>query len=123
MEEVLRMEQREEAERETRTRELLPKRWHRRRPFQPEDLPRAYLTPKGKCMSPSGGLSCTRQHAHEREIIGNSRDPLRKVLGKAARALRLARMLSGLPSWTLWNQSRLVIDINKQFYRLKVCPE
>ena len=42
--------------------------------FTAEQLPLVYHTYKGKCLSPTGGLACTREHAHEREIVSNCKD-------------------------------------------------
>ena len=84
-----------------------------RGPVEPTALAKAYLTVKGKCLDKQhGGLACTKAHAHEREIVSNYNEPQKPVLRLCARALRLAKKLSGEPSWTLWSQS----DITHEFF-------
>eukprot|EP00969_Alexandrium_andersonii_P328006 14494444-Alexandrium_andersonii.AAC.1 len=50
-------------------RKHVPQRWLPRRPLSPSMLARPYTTCKGKCLAKAaGGLSCSKPHAHDREI-------------------------------------------------------
>jgi hypothetical protein len=85
----------------------------------PSQLPTAYHTIKGKCFDKSGtGLSCKKDHAHEREIVANAKDPAKRTMVLAARALRLAKKLSNEPGWTLWNQAELPFVLRQRFSKL-----
>ena len=87
-------------------------------------LPTAYHTIKGKCLDKSGsGLSCKKDHAHEREIVANAKDPAKRTMALAARALRLAKKLSNEPGWTLWNQAELPFVLRQRLSKLKTFPE
>ena len=90
----------------------------------PSQLPMAYHTIKGKCLDKSGtGLSCKKDHAHEREIVANAKDPAKRTMALAARALRLAKKLSHEPGWTLWNQAELPFFLRQRLSKLKAFPE
>jgi len=90
----------------------------------PDSMPTAYLTVKRKCLHSSGrGLACTKQHAHDREIIANHREPAWRGMVLAARALRLAKKLSQEPSWTIWNQSQLPEEVAARLDKLCKPPE
>jgi hypothetical protein len=53
-----------------RAKQLLPESWIPKEPFGPQHVPVARLLRKSKCMSKTtGGLSCTRTHSHDREVI------------------------------------------------------
>ena len=71
---------------------------------------RAYRNYKGGCLHKSlyeHGLACRRAHAQERKVVSAAADPLLQGPSRWARALRLCMYMSGLPMWTLWNQSLL----------------
>ena len=89
---------------------------------QLEQCPRVRLTYKGKYLSKDGepGLICGKDHAHEREHVDNSCEPVKHRFKLAARALRLAKRLSKEVCWTLWNPSTLATDIQDRVRRLKV---
>ena len=42
-----------------------------------EHLQYAYINPKSKCHSSDGGLSCGKEHAHDREIMSDCSNPHR----------------------------------------------
>lgn len=105
---------------------FLPDAWCPRWPVQIEACPWPKLTYKSKCLhkGPQTGLACGKQHAHEREIVDNSKEPTKKYMALAARALRLCKKLSGDPGWTLWNQMDVAVAVEAQlrFSKLKVHP-
>ena len=86
---------------------FLPQRVARPKVFAAANCQYAYHTYKGKCLSGSGGLSCQKDHAHEREIVSDFHNPCKRHLRLVSRAVRLVKMLSGEHTWTLWKQSRL----------------
>lgn len=102
---------------------IVPKRWRNRQQAEPSHLPRAYLTIKGKCLSADGALTCTKPHAHVREIVSNIHATQRRFLHKCARAIRLAKRLSGDPSWTLWNPAELPKVLRGRVARLCHVPQ
>ena len=85
-----------------------------------ESVPRAYHIYKGKCIPcPRNTFTaCSKDHAHIREIIGSSRDPFGRHISLCARALRIVVKSTGLPGWTLWNQSLLVQEIRRRAKQL-----
>ena len=96
-----------------------------------EQCPRGRLTYKGKCLRRDGvlGLACEKSHSHERELIDNAREPCKSFMRLSARALRLAKRLSGEICWTIWNQANLAEEIHRRLKPLahvekycKVCP-
>ena len=108
---------------------FLPSKVASRKRFDAGTCQYAYHTYKGKCLAPSGGLSCTKDHAHEREIVSDFHNPCKKHLRLVARAVRLIKMLSGERTWTLWRQSQLKPVLKERVAHLKghadckiVCP-
>lgn len=57
------------------------------------------------------GLLCQKSHSHDREIVDCSREPVRARLTVLARAVRLVQRLYNIPSWTLWNQSKITPEL------------
>ena len=58
--------------------DTLPRSMWLKEALYPEQLPYGYLNYKGKCLLDYGkgcGLHCTRDHCHEREIVGCAKDP------------------------------------------------
>ena len=80
--------------------------------WQVSRIARAYLTVKRKCFQPLAGLSCSKSHAHFREIISNARDPLKRPLRTLSRLWQIALKQSGRPSWELWKLSDAVPELN-----------
>ena len=72
---------------------------------------RAYLTVKRKSLSDGLGRTCTKDHAHWREIIANSRDVLKIPLRVLSRCWQTALKQSGLPCWEMWNLSHAAAEI------------
>ena len=71
-------------------------------------------TEKSKCISEtSSGICCGRAHSHDREMINCAQEPLKHHLRRCASALRVARKICGHSTWTLWNQSKVTININR----------
>ena len=82
-------------------------------------IPTAKLMFKGKCLDKeSGGLVCKKDHSHDREIVDNSCDPCRAPMHKLSRALRLAWKYSGMAKWTLWDQSKISVEIYNRIKKL-----
>ena len=98
--------------------------------FSTDRLPRVYLLKKTKCLKRHGkGLSCTKGHAHVREIHSNWKEPLKNVLRLAARGLRFCMLLSKRPTWTLWRSADICRVMEEKVGRLRrhprrpgVCP-
>jgi hypothetical protein len=94
------------------------------------ELPKGYQTYKSKCLDKENrGDTCTKDHAHEREICNNRLEPCGAFLRNGARALRLAVKLSSKHVWTCWNQSRITYEIRRRIAVLSlpdqfrnVCP-
>ena len=101
------------------------RQWKLRGQFKVENLPRAYLLYKSKCVRcPSNNFfKCTKQHAHQREIIGSAMDPAGHALSLCSRALRILIRASGKPQCTLWNQSFLVDEVRRRSRNYSMSPE
>ena len=102
----------------------IPQEYKPKLPVDETNIPRAKLMFKGKCLNhESGGLSCKKDHSHDRELVDCSNEPVRRYLARCSRALRLAWRHGGYPSWTLWNQSKTAYDIYARISHLKVVPQ
>ena len=99
--------------------QYLPARVGCKAGFDGSNCQYAYHTYKGKCIGPAGGLSCQKQHAHEREIISDVKNPCKTHLRAVARAVRLIKCLSREHTWTLWKQSQLKAVLEKRVAGLK----
>ena len=60
-----------------------------RHDFNDSHVPQAYHKYKGKCAGAISGLQCSKSHAHTREIISDFCNPLKPVMRKVARAIRV----------------------------------
>ena len=69
------------------------------------------------------GLSCSKLHAHTREIISEFHHPLKRYLRVVAKAIRSVKNLSKDPSWTLWRQCDLKDIVNAKVRKLVEIPE
>ena len=78
-------------------------------------LPYSYHNYKAKCLSDTGGLSCTKDHVHEREVVSDYHHPLKKNMRSAARAVRLVKKLLNDPSWTLWQPAEVATTFHQKY--------
>lgn len=102
---------------------FLDARLHKDVEITADVLPYAYHTYKGKCLhKDKRGLACSRDHAHEREIVSNCKEPLHALLSRSARALRLAKKLADEPTWTLWSQNDIARTVHDRVRKLVVVP-
>ena len=85
--------------------------------FQASNVAYGYHTYKAKCLG-HGGLTCKKSHAHEREIVSDCCNPIKRQLRICAKAVRLAKLLSKELSWTLWNQSQLKHELFNRHAKL-----
>ena len=103
---------------------FVPARWAPPGSVQLSQLPHPYTTAKGKCLAKlEPGLSCGRDHAHDREICAAPCHPSRSFMRATARATRLVQRLSGRAHWTLWKQADLASVARQRFGRLVALPE
>ena len=65
----------------------LPKRIGQRNLFLADNVQYGYHTYKTKCLGIEGGLTCTRDHAHEREIISDAKNPHKTFFKSIARSI------------------------------------
>ena len=121
------------AGRTVRMLEQLPTWMQVRRELSAEELPYAYHNYKGKCLadgpaySEDGqehpqGLTCGKDHAHEREVVAAALDPLATRLSQCGRALRIAVRKALPQGWTLWNQADLAQVLEAKAKRLRYRP-
>lgn len=69
---------------------------------------------KAKCLHANGGLRCSKQHAHCREIVSDVYSHHKRNFRHFSRAIRILKKLSGEYSWTLWNQSELAFVLHSR---------
>jgi hypothetical protein len=101
----------------------LPLHISRKHAFSTDNIQYAYHTYKTKCLSLCSGLTCTRDHAHEREIISDVRNPYRSYFRLIARSIRLVKFLACEPCWTLWYLNQLKIAVTHATSCLLDSPE
>ena len=98
----------------------LPADLQSRAGFVSDNVQCAYHNYKQKCLHVAEGhLTCEREHAHEREIISDCKSPLKKAFSTVAKGIRLAKILSKEPVWTLWNQSKVSHTIQTRLSQLE----
>ena len=85
--------------------------------FHASNVAYGYHTYKAKCLG-HGGLTCKKSHAHEREIVSDCCNPIKRQLRICAKAVRLAKLLSRELSWTLWNQPQLKHELFNRHAKL-----
>eukprot|EP00969_Alexandrium_andersonii_P300578 13288879-Alexandrium_andersonii.AAC.1 len=104
-------------------RKHVPERWRPRQPIGLEALARPYTTIKGKCLDKAGsGLSCSKSHAHDREIVACPDHAARGFMRSTARAARLLQKLSARPGWTLWRMSDIAPELVARVQGLAMHP-
>ena len=83
----------------------------------------AYHNYKHKCYSEAGGgLQCSKQHAHEREVISDFNNPNKRSFRLVARGIRRARRGAGEYARTLWRQTEVQAEIRTRVNQLVVEP-
>ena len=97
--------------------------------FDEGNLPYCYHNYKEKCLNACGGLSCKKDHSHEREIVSEALSPIKGHLRLTARAIRLTKKVSKEFTWTFWNQSEIGRILDVRFQQLEfdarfthICP-
>ena len=97
---------------------LLPACFLPRRQFSIKNVQQAYHTYKGKCAGTFGGLECSKSHAHTREIVSDASNPARSQMRIVARAIRVAKKVSGDLSWSLWQPNKIRSTIQTRLAKL-----
>ena len=67
-------------------------------------------------------LFVPKNHAHDREITSNWKEPNKIFLRDCARAMRLAKMLAKEPEWTVWHQLELPKILQDRVSKLAFDP-
>ena len=99
-----------------------PKCFRPRTRVTTQNLPRAYHLYKAKCCSENSGLTCTKPHAHYREIVADAKNTARTQSRLIAKAIRATKLLSEEFTWALWRQCDIQEVTTNRFRRLKAVP-
>lgn len=101
--------------------QLLSDSWTRNLQLLSEHVPVVRLTRKSKCMDKTAaGISYTKAHSRDREIINCAAEPLKPKLRFHAKALRMRQRIwdGDRKTLTLWNQSKVADEVLRTFSSL-----
>ena len=65
---------------------------------------------------------CGKAHTHDREVVSDFANPHKKFLKLVALAIRITKICSKEPAWTVWNQIDLKAIIIQRVAKLKAIP-
>jgi len=88
-----------------------------------EHLQHAYVAYMRQCHPASGGLACGKEHAHDREIVNYVSNSYRQFLELVSLAIRIVKIKSGKPSWTVWKQAEIKTANLERVARLQTLPQ
>lgn len=108
-------------------------REYRPKDVSPHQIPSVHLTQKGKYVmkynplnqNTNGtttkiqtGLACTKDHYHAIEITADFNHLAGAIMRKTARVLRLCKLLSQEPTWTLWFPAKVIEVVKTKHSKL-----